>query len=82
MNHQDYDYSRKTIMSNVSEIDDKHMDNFKKIMRNNKEWAKQCVEQDPDYFLRLVNVQRPKYLWIGCSDSRVSANEIMGLKPG
>lgn len=58
------------------------MDNFRKIMKNNKEWAKNCVENEPDYFLKLVNVQKPKYLWIGCSDSRVPANEIMGLKPG
>ena len=40
------------------------------------------IERQPDFFSSLVGVQRPKYLWIGCSDSRVPANEIMGLKPG
>ena len=40
------------------------------------------VEKQPDFFSSLVGVQKPKYLWIGCSDSRVPANEIMGLKPG
>lgn len=65
-----------------SDVECEQMDNFKKIMKNNKEWAKKCIEQEPDYFLRLVSVQKPKYLWIGCSDSRVPANEIMGLKPG
>lgn len=43
-------------------------------MKNNKEWAAKCIENDPDYFIRLVHVQKPKYLWIGCSDSRVPAN--------
>lgn len=41
-----------------------------------------CVQEEPDYFTKLVNVQAPKYLYIGCADSRVPANEIMGLKPG
>jgi carbonic anhydrase len=40
------------------------------------------VEKDPDYFSRLVALQSPQFLWIGCSDSRVPANEIVGLKPG
>ncbi len=50
------------------------MDNFERIMDNNKIWAKSMLEQDPDFFNSLVDVQRPEYLWIGCSDSRVPAN--------
>lgn len=66
--------------SNQSEADP--MDNFVIILKNNRKWAKRCVEDDPFYFTRLLSVQTPKYLWIGCSDSRVPANEIVGLKPG
>jgi len=51
-------------------------------MNNNKVWAEQCLLQDKEYFQKLVKVQTPQYLWIGCSDSRVPANEIVGLKPG
>jgi len=40
------------------------------------------VQNDSDYFKRLVNIQAPEYLWIGCADSRVPANEIIGLQPG
>ncbi len=52
------------------------------IFANNRAWAHQRVEADPDYFARLARQQTPKYLWIGCSDSRVPANEILGLEPG
>ena len=48
--------------------------NFEKILYNNKKWATNHVQRQPDYFKKLVNVQTPKYLWIGCSDSRVPAN--------
>ncbi len=48
----------------------------------NRKWAAQMVAEEPDFFSKLVDVQSPKYLWIGCSDSRVPANEILGLKPG
>ena len=58
------------------------MTNFQQILKNNKEWARKCLEAEKDYFTKLVKVQTPKYLWIGCADSRVPANEIMGLKPG
>lgn len=50
------------------------MTNFDKIMENNRAWARSNIEKDPDFFKRLVGVQSPKYLWIGCSDSRVPAN--------
>ena len=49
---------------------------------NNRNWAAQMVRDDPDFFLRLSRQQAPDYLWIGCADSRVPANEIVGLLPG
>lgn len=49
---------------------------------NNRAWASQRVAEDPAFFTRLAGQQSPRYLWIGCSDSRVSANEILGLAPG
>lgn len=52
------------------------------VLRNNKEWAKKMQEEKPDYFSHLANQQAPEYLWIGCSDSRVPANQILGLAPG
>jgi carbonic anhydrase len=48
----------------------------------NRRWADEAVAADPDYFARLEAIQAPQYLWIGCSDSRVPANQITGLKPG
>jgi len=55
---------------------------YKKLLLENKAWAKQKVEQDPEYFNRLAHLQAPEFLWIGCSDSRVPANEITGTQPG
>ena len=52
------------------------------LLRNNREWAEQVRRDDPGFFKRLSRQQAPKYLWIGCSDSRVPANQIMGLSPG
>ena len=49
---------------------------------NNRNWSRRKTEVDPDFFKRLENQQSPEYLWIGCSDSRVSANTIVGLAPG
>ena len=49
---------------------------------NNRNWSRKKTEVDPDFFRRLENQQSPEYLWIGCSDSRVPANEIVGLDPG
>lgn len=51
-------------------------------MKNNRVWAADKVETDPEYFERLASIHEPEYLWIGCSDSRVPANEIVGLQPG
>ena len=52
------------------------------LFENNQAWAGSIREQDPDFFLKLSQQQSPSYLWIGCSDSRVPANEIVGLLPG
>ena len=52
------------------------------LKANNRAWAARMVARDPDFFRRLVGQQSPRYLWIGCSDSRVPANEIIGLDPG
>ena len=52
------------------------------LLRNNRDWAEQVRREDPQFFERLSRQQAPKYLWIGCSDSRVPANQIMGLAPG
>ena len=55
---------------------------YEKLLHDNKEWAARKVEKDPQYFERLVNVQNPDFLWIGCSDSRVPPNEITQTEPG
>lgn len=52
------------------------------LFENNRAWAAGMRGKDPDFFRRLLDQQRPEYLWIGCSDSRVPANEIVGLLPG
>jgi carbonic anhydrase len=52
------------------------------LILNNVDWAQKKLAQDPDYFKNLAKQQQPEYLWIGCSDSRVPANEIVGLAPG
>ncbi len=52
------------------------------LFANNREWAEKMTAQDPEFFRRLAAIQSPEYLWIGCSDSRVPANQITGLNPG
>ena len=58
------------------------MKTYEKLLENNKGWASQKLQDDPDFFSRLQHLQTPKYLWIGCSDSRVPANQITGTEPG
>lgn len=58
------------------------MSPFEKLLLENKAWAREKVEGDPMYFKRLAALQTPEFLWIGCSDSRVPANEITGTEPG
>ena len=58
------------------------MEVLKHLLDNNRAWANSIRANDPDFFLTLANQQNPEYLWIGCSDSRVPANQITGLAPG
>jgi carbonic anhydrase len=53
-----------------------------KLLSNNREWSRRMIGKDPDFYRRLVDQQAPEYLWIGCSDSRVPANEIVAMEPG
>lgn len=55
---------------------------LRQLVDNNRAWAASMVAQDPDFFTKLVAQQKPEFLWIGCSDSRVPANDIVGLEPG
>lgn len=55
---------------------------LKQLFDNNQAWAEQMLASDPRFFEKLTAQQTPQYLWIGCSDSRVPANEIVGLMPG
>jgi carbonic anhydrase len=52
------------------------------LFENNRAWSERIRRVDPEFFSRLLGQQRPRYLWIGCADSRVPANEIVGLAPG
>src|SRR5215207_238169 len=52
------------------------------LLQQNVAWSQAMRDEDPDFFARLVRQQVPEYLWIGCSDSRVPANEIVGMAPG
>ncbi|MGN6313583.1 MAG: carbonate dehydratase, partial [Rhodanobacteraceae bacterium] len=54
----------------------------KELLENNRRWSQSIRAQDPGFFERLSKQQTPKYLWIGCSDSRVPANQILGIDPG
>jgi carbonic anhydrase len=58
------------------------MVSYEQIFENNKKWVAEMVAKDADFFEKLASEQTPDYLYIGCSDSRVPANEIMGLEPG
>ncbi|MGB8353734.1 MAG: carbonate dehydratase [Chthoniobacteraceae bacterium] len=58
------------------------MEKLTHLFENNKAWSDSIRQEDPDFFKKLSEQQSPRYLWIGCSDSRVPANEIVGLLPG
>lgn len=55
---------------------------LEELLQNNRRWADSIKQQDTDFFKKLASQQSPEYLWIGCSDSRVPANELLGLLPG
>ena len=77
---------RKSKQVIIEEFEEMGMKNryleMEKLFVNNIAWSEQKIKSDPDYFLRLKDIQTPDYLWIGCADSRVPANEILGLEPG
>jgi carbonic anhydrase len=58
------------------------MHSYEKLLLENKAWAEEKKQDDPEFFKRLALLQTPEFLWIGCSDSRVPANEITGTQPG
>jgi carbonic anhydrase len=58
------------------------MSKLDRLIASNKEWAEKINQENPDFFANLSKQQNPEYLWIGCSDSRVPANQIVGLMPG
>lgn len=60
----------------------KDVKSLQELIENNRKWASEISEKDPEFFPTLAKQQAPDYLWIGCSDSRVPANEIVGLLPG
>lgn len=66
----------------MSEHDHEVMQNIDQLIENNAIWAEKMRISDPEFFKRLAQQQSPKYFWIGCSDSRVPANQITGLPPG
>ena len=68
-------------MTSCGSCYDKHV-SIDQLIANNRRWAARLNEAEPDFFQKLVRQQAPRYLWIGCADSRVPANEIVGLLPG
>lgn len=58
------------------------MRTLKHLFDKNRHWAQKVRDSDPEFFTKLSMQQSPEYLWIGCSDSRVPANQIVGLPPG
>ncbi|RRV14648.1 carbonate dehydratase [Pseudomonas saudiphocaensis] len=57
-------------------------DDLQQLIENNARWAEAILQEDPNFFSKLAKQQEPEYLWIGCSDARVPANEIVGMLPG
>ena len=68
--------------SNLGEIKPARMKSYERLLLENKAWAAEMLADNPDFFDRLSNLQQPEFLWIGCSDSRVPANQITGTQPG
>ena len=58
------------------------MNELQDLLDNNERWADAIKQEDPEFFAKLARQQTPEYLWIGCSDARVPANEIVGMLPG
>lgn len=68
--------------ADVMPLDDKEHKKYSMLFENNRRWVAEKVARDPAYFITLSKTQAPKYLWIGCSDSRAPPNHILGLEPG
>lgn len=66
----------------MTESDHSANDELDRLLARNRQWAEAVAETTPDFFTNLESQQAPRYLWIGCSDSRVPANQILGLLPG
>ena len=60
----------------------KNANSLHQLLKKNAAWAEKCVHDSPNFFRDLSGIQSPQYLWIGCSDARVPANTLLGLKPG
>lgn len=58
------------------------MEKYNQLLLQNRAWVEQMLHEDKDYFNKLANTQKPEFLWIGCADSRVPANQITGTNPG
>lgn len=65
-----------------TEISEKQKRSYEELLQGNRDWVKNETEKDPDYFTKLAAGQEPDVLWIGCSDSRVPANEVTNTRPG
>jgi len=77
-----FDVTRRSIMSwRGADIDEDMLD-VDELFENNEDWRHQCVRDDPEFFEKMSDGQRPRYLWIGCSDSRVPPEHICGMPPG
>lgn len=75
--------NQMTLKQQFSEVGlTKQYEEIDQLFRNNLKWAESKIQSNPDYFMRLKDIQKPDFLWIGCADSRVPANEIVGLEPG
>jgi carbonic anhydrase len=72
----------KTVKDTHHQSNPSEMDGYRKLLLANKAWVQECLQIRPDYFERLKADQKPDYLWIGCADSRVPADRIVGTEPG
>jgi carbonic anhydrase len=73
---------RRGLAEQADRTDRSSMRILPELIEGNRAWARSMLERDPNYFARLADHQSPEFLWIGCSDSRVPANQIVGLDPG
>jgi carbonic anhydrase len=74
--------TKRTAMTNSTEVNLPPDLSPDQLFQNNREWAARINAKDSDFFAKLAAQQKPQYMWIGCSDSRVPANELLGLLPG